>query len=253
MSDVLRSISHLNPLGDRSNALQSDPTDGGIYSARNRAADAELRLSDPKLRQDVDSILNGSGLSAPQVLSRVEVGAQNAALERQWLGDDLRRIAAEKSLDLDSRDGMRAAMDQLDDLHAKMGETLKSAGVLREDGIRATEGNRVQEVLAALRERPTADVLRDPSLGAAFRQEIEAQLDEDRLDQLKAGDENALDLVAEDRLDRLYLAKTYLQSDARLAASGAVDKVLSGIAAEHVALQREQVGLKDADKGPRHG
>ena len=253
LSDVLRSISHLNPLGDRSNALQSDPTDGGIYSARNRAADAELRLSDPKLRQDVDSILNGSGLSAPQVLSRVEVGAQNAALERQWLGDDLRRIAAEKSLDLDSRDGMRAAMDQLDDLHAKMGETLKSAGVLREDGIRATEGNRVQEVLAALRERPTADVLRDPSLGASFRQEIEAQHDEDRLDQLKAGDENALDLVAEDRLDRLYLAKTYLQSDARLAASGAVDKVLCGIAAEHVALQREQVGLKDADKGPRHG
>ena len=111
----------------------------------------------------------------------------------------------------------------------------------------------MQEVLAALRDRPTADVLREPALGQEFREEIETQLDEGRLDRLKAGDEKALDQIAEDRLDQLYLAKTYLQSDARLAASGAVDKVLNGIAEEQVARQRDQLGLKDTDKGPRHG
>ena len=253
LSDVLGSVAHLNPLGDRSGTLIDEPTNGGVYSARNRASDAALRLADPKLRQDVDRILDGTGLSAPQVLARVEVGAPNAALERQWLGDDLRRLGTADKIDLDSQEGMRAAMDRLDSVHAKLGETLKSAGVLREDGIRTGDDSRVQEVLAALRDRPTADVLRDPALGREFREEIEAQLDEDRLGRLKAGDEKALDQLAEDRLDQLYLAKTYLQSDARLAASGAVDKVLNGIAEEQIARQREQLGLKDSDKGPRHG
>jgi type IV secretion system T-DNA border endonuclease VirD2 len=253
LNEVLRSVAHLNPLGDRSQALLTDAARGGVYAERNRAEGASARLSATDVRESVQRSLQGSGLSAEQVLSRLEVGAPNAALERQWLGDDLRQIAATGNHDLDRQDGMRAAMSKLDEVHAKLGTALKDAGVLREDGLREGAETRVDHVIAALRDRPTADVLRDPALAEELRTEIEDRLDSEEVNRLKSGDADALVTVAEDRLDRLHLAKTYLQSDTATASSGALDRVISEIADEEVERQRERLAHSDAARGPRHG
>ena len=148
---------------------------------------------------------------------------------------------------------MRAAMFTLDEVHARLGTALKAAGVLREDGLRDVPETRIDQVITALRDRPTADLLRDPALGGQRRAEIEDRLDNDAVKRLKGGDADALETVVEDRLDRLYLAKTYLQSDSATASSGAIEKVISEIADEAVDRQRERFAHTEAARAPRHG
>ncbi|MCC5973857.1 MAG: hypothetical protein JJT81_07375 [Rubellimicrobium sp.] len=64
----------------------------------------------------------------------------------------------------------------------------------------------------------------------AFRAEIARVLDDRQLDRLTSGDADALDKVLEDRLDRLYVAKVYLQSDAATANTGALRQVVDDLA-----------------------
>jgi type IV secretion system T-DNA border endonuclease VirD2 len=68
----------------------------------------------------------------------------------------------------------------------------------------------------------------------AFRTEIARVLEDRQLDRLTSGDADALDKVLEDRLDRLYVAKVYLQSDAATANTEALRQVVDDLAdAEH--------------------
>ncbi len=55
-------------------------------------------------------------------------------------------------------------------------------------------------------------------------------LDDRQLDRLTSGDADALDKVLEDRLDRLYVAKVYLQSDAVTANTEALRQVVDDLA-----------------------
>ena len=64
----------------------------------------------------------------------------------------------------------------------------------------------------------------------AFRGEIARVLDVRQLDRLTSGDADALDKVLEDRLDRLYVAKVYLQSDAATANTEALRQVVDELA-----------------------
>ncbi len=64
----------------------------------------------------------------------------------------------------------------------------------------------------------------------AFREEIARVLDDRRLERLTSGDADALDKVLEDRLDRLYVAKVYLQSDAATANTEALRQVVDELA-----------------------
>jgi type IV secretion system T-DNA border endonuclease VirD2 len=64
----------------------------------------------------------------------------------------------------------------------------------------------------------------------AFREEIARVLDERQLGRLTSGDADALDKVLEDRLDRLYVAKVYLQSDAATANTEALRQVVDDLA-----------------------
>jgi type IV secretion system T-DNA border endonuclease VirD2 len=64
----------------------------------------------------------------------------------------------------------------------------------------------------------------------AFRTEIARVLDDRQLDRLRSGDADALDKVLEDRLDRLYVAKVYLQSDAATANTEALRQVADDLA-----------------------
>jgi type IV secretion system T-DNA border endonuclease VirD2 len=65
---------------------------------------------------------------------------------------------------------------------------------------------------------------------AAFRGEIARVLDARQLDRLTSGDADALEKVLEDRLDRLYVAKVYLQSDAATANTEALRQVVDDLA-----------------------
>jgi type IV secretion system T-DNA border endonuclease VirD2 len=64
----------------------------------------------------------------------------------------------------------------------------------------------------------------------AFREDIARILDDRQLDRLTSGDADALDKVLEDRLDRLYAAKVYLQSDAATANTEALRQVVDDLA-----------------------
>jgi type IV secretion system T-DNA border endonuclease VirD2 len=64
----------------------------------------------------------------------------------------------------------------------------------------------------------------------AFRGEIARVLDDPQLERLTSGDADALDKVLEDRLDRLYVAKVYLQSDAATANTEALRQVVDELA-----------------------
>jgi len=55
-------------------------------------------------------------------------------------------------------------------------------------------------------------------------------LDNRQLERLTSGDADALEKVLEDRLDRLYVAKVYLQSDAATANTEALRQVVDDLA-----------------------
>jgi type IV secretion system T-DNA border endonuclease VirD2 len=109
------------------------------------------------------------------------------------------------------------------------------------------------EVLGRMRDDPASDAFRDEAERLAFRDEIDARIGDERAINLATGDDDALDEVLEDRLDRLYMAKAYLQSDAALAQSAAMEHVLDEIANEEIEVQRERHGDTDSEGGPRHG
>ena len=86
-----------------------------------------------------------------------------------------------------------------------------------------------------------------------LRAELEELVGKEHVPDLATGDEGALDEHIEDRLDRLYAAKVYLQSDAALANSEAMEHVLDEIANEEIDVQRERHVDADGEKGVTHG
>lgn len=87
----------------------------------------------------------------------------------------------------------------------------------------------------------------------AFRSEMERDLSEVQIEALIAGDSEALSDVIDDRLDRLYAAKAYLQSDEATANSDATREVVSEIAEEEFDAQRLKHVHANAEKGQTHG
>ena len=88
---------------------------------------------------------------------------------------------------------------------------------------------------------------------AAYRAEVERLLDDDRIAALRDGDADAFDAVIDNRLDRLYAAKAYLQSDEATANSDAVREVVSEIADEEYDAQRLKSLQSHTEKGQTHG
>ena len=86
-----------------------------------------------------------------------------------------------------------------------------------------------------------------------FRDQIERELDDEQLEALRNGDSDALENVIDERLDRLYAAKAYLQSDAETANSEATREVVSEIAEEEFDAQRLKTVRADTEKGQTHG
>ncbi|MEP0961338.1 MAG: relaxase/mobilization nuclease domain-containing protein [Roseobacter sp.] len=262
LNDIYRSLSHLSPMGTQSHTLLEDASQSGIYSAANIRAEAQGVLQDPALSERLQQALKGTGIDVQDVTRRVEIGAGNAALERQWLGQDLNAIAEKDGFDLSRADELEKAIDRLDQVHSDLGRVLADAEVLKDSG--TVEADRQEaivdglppttaDILSRMRDDPTADPFRNDLERETLRAEMEKLVGEEGTPDLAIGDDTTLEEHIEDRLDRLYAAKAYLQSDAALANSVAMEHVLDEIANEEIDVQRERHVDDDGEKGVTHG
>jgi len=365
-------VQHMQPLGLRSNSLSEVPSEGGVYSEANIQQSQLERLSEPRVRARVDAALRGTGISTAQVVARMETGAQNAALEHQWIADDLSKVAEAKDLNLERRADLEQARDiqahvteaqietatnavrietRIDDrdeaviesraverledeqrdylrdhpeliarptnvirvdeegravivdqaaadriiieveaarlgAHSKtpisvsvardlqtrypdmpeqlvegLGDTYarvyEARGAERQENLTLRETTTIEtpelsRVLAHERAGKLASPLETETERQAFRTEVARVLDAAQLDRLKEGDSDALENVIEDRLDRLYAAKVYLQSDAATANSDALRQVVDELADVEVERHRAADVDGETERGQVH-
>lgn len=137
--EIQTQVQHMQPLGLRSGSLSETPSEGGIYSEANIDASQRERLAEPDLRSRIDAALHGTGISTSEVVARIETGASNAALEHQWIANDLTRVAEARDLNLERRADLEQARDILNDVHVELGTLLERENVLRRDGVMEAE------------------------------------------------------------------------------------------------------------------
>jgi type IV secretion system T-DNA border endonuclease VirD2 len=135
LNDIHAGLRRMQPLGLRSVTLEQKPSEGGIYSETNINSELVGRLQDGSTRAQIDSALRGTGISADTVVNRIETGAPNAALEHQWVADDLAKVAEAQGLNLERKDDLEAARERLNQVHVELGTALERAEVLRDDGV----------------------------------------------------------------------------------------------------------------------
>ena len=133
--EIQTQVQHMQPLGLRSGSLSDAPSEGGIYSEANIDASQRERLAEPDLRSRIDAALRGTGISTSEVVARIETGASNAALEHQWIANDLSKVAEARDLNLERRADLEQARDVLNDVHVALGTLLERENVLRRDGV----------------------------------------------------------------------------------------------------------------------
>lgn len=139
LTAIQAQVQHMQPLGLRSGALSDAPSEGGIYSEANIDTSRRERLAEPDLRSRIDVALRGTGISTSEVVARIETGASNAALEHQWIADDLSKVAEARDLNLERRADLEQARDILNDVHVALGTLLERENVLRRDGVMEAE------------------------------------------------------------------------------------------------------------------
>ncbi|MEM8635213.1 MAG: relaxase/mobilization nuclease domain-containing protein [Pseudomonadota bacterium] len=135
LNEIQVSLRRMQPLGLRSVTLEQKPSEGGIYSETNINSELLGRLNDGLTRAQIESALRGTGINTDTVVNRIETGAPNAALERQWVADDLARVAEAQGLNLERKDDVAAARERLNQVHVELGTALERAEVLRDDGV----------------------------------------------------------------------------------------------------------------------
>ncbi|MEM8575583.1 MAG: relaxase/mobilization nuclease domain-containing protein [Pseudomonadota bacterium] len=279
LNEIQARLSHMQPLGLRSVTLTERPSDGGVYSEANIDLDQLERLQEPDVRAQIDTALRGTGIRSSVVIARMETGAQNAALERQWIADDLQRVAETNGLNLERRSDLETAREALNRAHVQLGITLERHEVLRQDGVideerdatltdralseaearAATEPVRtrsldpeVRRVLDHERAGEMSELFADVGERLAYREAVERELDEQQVDRLRNGDVEVLREQISDGLDRLYAAKVYLQSDEATANSEAARAVVEEIADREYELQRADLTDGEKERGETH-
>ncbi|WP_286759897.1 relaxase/mobilization nuclease domain-containing protein [Sulfitobacter sp. UBA1132] len=137
--EIQTQVQHMQPLGLRSSTLSEAPSEGGVYSKANIQENQLERLTEPRLRSRIDAALRGTGISTSEVVARIETGASNAALEHQWIANDLSKVAEARDLNLERRADLEQARDILNDVHVELGTLLERENVLRRDGVMEAE------------------------------------------------------------------------------------------------------------------
>lgn len=135
LNQLQAGVRRMQPLGLRSATLEQKPSEGGIYSEMNINSELAGRLNDGTTRAQIDNALHGTGINAETVVNRIETGAPNAALERQWVADDLAKVAEAQGLNLERKVDLEAARERLNQVHMELGTALERAEVLRDDGV----------------------------------------------------------------------------------------------------------------------
>ncbi|KIN66081.1 Relaxase/mobilization nuclease family protein VirD2 [Sulfitobacter noctilucicola] len=137
--EIQAQVQHMQPLGLRSSTLSEAPSKGGVYSDANIQENQLERLTEPRLRSRIDAALRGTGISTSEVVARIETGASNAALEHQWIADDLSKVAEARDLNLERRADLEQARVILNDVHVELGTLLERENVPRRDGVMEAE------------------------------------------------------------------------------------------------------------------
>lgn len=149
-------------------------------------------------------------------------------------------------------DGLAATYTASHELNAHDENHRDATDLDRLDKLNA-DGAEVRRVIAHERNDKINSPFAENGGSVAFRREIERALDDDQVEALRSGDSDALAEVVDDRLDRLYAAKAYLQSDETTANSEATREVVSEIAEEEYDAQRLKHTHGTTEKGQTHG
>lgn len=253
LNAVLASVSHLNPLGRESGSLREAASAGGLYARSTVERTALDRLDEPQVRAAVDAALRGTGIASAEVVARLRIGAANAALEHQWLARDAQAYARANGLDLGRDRDVDRALDALDRVQAQVAAALGAAGVLQhapEAPTLTARGDPLEAAVMRLRDAEAdAPAFATPEEARAFRKEIERSLTPEQIERLGQGDETAALDLAEDRIDRLHLAKAYLETSEATARSVLHARLVDEIGDAQIDAQR----LRHGSQGPVHG
>lgn len=131
LTTALASVASLNPLGENSKSLVEPASAYGVYS-RDRINQAALhRLNEPQGRAALDAALDGTGISSDELIARLRIGADSAALESHWHASDVRAVGARLGLVAAQQDAERT-LDRLENAYSRVETTLQDVGVLRE-------------------------------------------------------------------------------------------------------------------------
>jgi type IV secretion system T-DNA border endonuclease VirD2 len=151
------------------------------------------------------------------------------ALNQVRRDNELREVA------LDLRDG------RLSD--AREGDAVEGAPIADPDIRRVVDHERAGNLQSPFQ---------DDGQRLTYRDAVERELDAAQIDRLRDGDVDVLKTQIEDRLDRLYAAKTYLQSDAATANSEATRAVVEEIADREFELHRADLVDGETERGETH-
>ncbi|MGB7243527.1 MAG: hypothetical protein WBC93_15765, partial [Sulfitobacter sp.] len=123
----------------------------------------------------------------------------------------------------------------------------------REAELTRLENSEIRRVVEHERSEDLSSPFANDDQRTSYREQIEQELDDEQIERLREGDSDALENVFDDRLDRLYAAKAYLQSDAATANSDAYREVVREIADEEFDLQKDRLVDSEHEGGPVHG
>ena len=233
LNAVLAQASSMNPHGRRAAELAQPASDEGLY-ARNNTEAITLREGDAVR---LERALDGTGIDPDEVAARMRVGATNAALERQWIADDVRAVAVERGLDLKDQQQFEAALAEVDRVHDRIAaefgigveNTVIDQGTDTEshrtqaqaDDDRAREAAEAEAEAARVDTRSTHAARADLARLAAPANEadarryvaaVEDRLTPDELARLRRGDVTVLEGVGT-REDQLSVAREYLKAE----------------------------------------
>ncbi|MEM9358694.1 MAG: hypothetical protein AAGB04_21145, partial [Pseudomonadota bacterium] len=127
------------------------------------------------------------------------------------------------------------------------------ADLARAQGSSRIENDEIRRVVEHERSDDVSPSLATDEQRLSYREQIEQELDDEQIERLQEGDSDALENLSDDRLDRLYAAKAYLQSDAATANSEAYREVVQEIADEQYELQKDRLVDSEREGGPVHG
>ncbi|TDK50998.1 relaxase/mobilization nuclease domain-containing protein [Antarcticimicrobium luteum] len=204
---------------DRSEPYRETITDAARASEITREVDRIMEARD--LRTPVaDAVADDVSERYPDMPSHLArgLGATYAAVVEIRNTEAINQVRRETEM----RDGLGSGTR--DALLAARGETASQsdrADRLADEIKRVLDHERAGELSAPFETEAERD---------AFRDEIVRVLDNRQLERLTSGDADALEKVLEDRLDRLYVAKVYLQSDAATANTEALRQVVDDLA-----------------------